>query len=53
MEPINHGRLLEAGWAYRASDRGLFIYRDPKTGLWHTMKEALEIREAANGIAVV
>jgi hypothetical protein len=29
------------------------VYRDPKTGLRHPMKEAMEILEASNGIAVV
>ncbi len=54
MEQSDHARLLDAGWAYRASDRGgLVIYRDPKKGLWHAMKEAMEILEAANAIAVV
>jgi hypothetical protein len=54
MERSNHARLTDAGWAYRTNaDRGWVIYRDPKTGLWHPMKEALEILEASNGIAVV
>jgi hypothetical protein len=54
MERSNHARLTDAGWAYRTNaDRGWVRYRDPKTGLWHPMKEALEILEASNGIAVV
>jgi len=54
MEQSNHARLVDAGWAYRTNaDRGWLIYRDPKTGLWHPMKEAMGILGASNGIAVV
>ena len=53
MYVSNHARLLNAGWMYRTSDRGWVIYRDPKTRLWHLMKEAVEILEASNGSAVV
>ena len=54
MEQSNHARLADAGWAYKTkADRGWMIYRDPKTGLWHPMKEAMGMLEASNGIAVV
>lgn len=47
MEPSAHGRLCDAGWAYRMNDaRGWIIYCDPKTGLWHTTDEAIRILDA-------
>ena len=39
----DHCWIIEAGWAYRANERGWIIYRDPVTGLWHTGAEAAAI----------
>jgi len=38
-----HRKVTAAGWSYRTNDRGWMIYRDPQTGRWHTLKEALSI----------
>jgi len=42
----DHWRITAAGWSYRSNDRGWIIYRDPKTGCWHTRAEAIAIIEA-------
>jgi hypothetical protein len=38
-----HRMLIGAGWSYRSNDRGWTIYRDPQTGRWKTLSEALSI----------
>lgn len=38
-----HHRITAGGWSYRTNRRGWIIYRDPKTGSWHTRAEALAI----------
>ena len=38
-----HQRITAAGWSYRSNDQGWLIYRDPRTGLWHTREEAMLI----------
>jgi hypothetical protein len=45
MEQSNHARLLDAGWS-RAAYQGWIRYRDPVTGLWHTLDEAIKILDA-------
>ena len=46
MEPSDHARLVDAGWAYRTNgQRCWVIYRDPETGLWHAVEDALRIVE--------
>jgi hypothetical protein len=40
-----HQKLTDAGWSYRANDRGWVIYRDPQTGHWHPRLEAIGIVE--------
>jgi hypothetical protein len=45
-----HRVIVDAGWAYRANERGWMIYRDPATGLWHTRSQAIAIIEAS-GVA--
>jgi hypothetical protein len=40
-----HETIVKAGWSYRNNDRGWVIYRNPKTGLWHTRYEAISIIE--------
>jgi hypothetical protein len=39
-----HRMLTGAGWSYRSNDRGWIIYRDPQTGRWYTLSEALSVR---------
>ena len=41
----DHQKLTDAGWSYRANDRGWVVYRDPQTGLWHPRLEAIGIIE--------
>lgn len=45
-EQTDHQRITDAGWSYRPNDRGRIIYRDPKTGKWHTYSEAISILQA-------
>ena len=42
-ESDGHDRITSGGWSYRTNRRGWIIYRDPKTGSWHTKTEALAI----------
>ena len=37
--------FTNAGWSYRTNERGWVVYRDPRTGLWHTRAEATAIVE--------
>ena len=46
-----HGKLTSAGWSYRTNDRGWVIYRDPQTGRWHTLNEALCVMRSAMSVA--
>ncbi|MGA1996086.1 MAG: hypothetical protein ABSH45_09940 [Bryobacteraceae bacterium] len=41
-----HAAFTNAGWSYRTNERGWVVYRDPRTGLWHTRAEATAIVEA-------
>ena len=38
-----HHAIMSAGWSYRMNDRGWIIYRNPKTGSWHTRLDAIAI----------
>jgi hypothetical protein len=52
VEYSEHRRITDAGWVYRTKDRGWVIYRDPRTGTWHTQSEAIFIVQAqVTGIA--
>ena len=44
-----HREITATGWAYRTNDRGWMIYRDPRTGLWHTASDALAIIRSVQG----
>jgi hypothetical protein len=44
-----HRNLTGAGWSYRTNDRGWIIYRDPQSGRWHTLQEALRIWQLRRG----
>ena len=45
MVPVDsksdHEKITAAGWAYRTNERGWMIYREPRTGRWHTRDEAI------------
>jgi len=42
----DHETITAAGWAYRGNSRGWLIYKNPRTGVWHTRTQALRIVEA-------
>jgi hypothetical protein len=42
-----HSKLTRAGWSYRTNDRGWIIYRDPQSGRWHALEDAVSIRNEA------
>jgi len=44
-----HRDLTWAGWSFRSNDRGWIIYRDPQSGRWHTLQEALDIWHRRRG----
>jgi len=46
-----HRMLTGAGWSYRSNDRGWIIYRDPQTGRWHTLSEALSVMRSPMSVA--
>lgn len=46
-----HRMLTGAGWSYRSNDRGWIIYRDPQTGRWHTLSEALNFMRSPMRVA--
>ena len=48
-EKSDHQRIMNAGWAYRANERGWIIYRDPQTGFWHTRAQALTMLDSSIG----
>ena len=37
----DHKKITAAGRAYRTNERGWMIYREPRTGRWHTRDEAI------------
>lgn len=37
----NHDRITAAGWICQTNQRGWTIYREPRTGRWHTGDEAI------------
>lgn len=45
-EQPDHNKITAAGWAYRSNSQGWLIYKNPRTGNWHTRAEAIEIVEA-------
>ncbi len=50
VDRVEHQTITAAGWTYRANERGLVIYRDPKTGLWHTRSDAIAMISAGGGL---
>ena len=46
MASTEHQTITSAGWTYRMNERGWVIYRDPRTGVWHTRADAIAILAA-------
>lgn len=46
-----HDQITAAGWAFRTNYRGWVIYREPRTGLWHTREQVIRKLNASRKVS--